>query len=49
MQITAFNLIVIESAERLNVQIKFREFFKIGIVVTLLSFLISIGIFWMWL
>jgi Na+/H+ antiporter NhaD/arsenite permease-like protein len=43
------NLIVIESAERLNVQIKFREFFKIGIVVTLLSFLISIGILWMWL
>lgn len=43
------NLIVIESAERLNVQIKFWEFFKIGIVVTLLSFLISIGILWMWL
>jgi len=38
------NLIVIESAEKQNVKIKFWEFFKIGIIVTLLSFLISIGI-----
>jgi len=43
------NLIVIESAERMNVQIKFREFFKIGIVATLLSFVISISILWMWM
>jgi len=43
------NLIVIESAERMNVQIKFWEFFKIGIVATLLSFVISISILWMWM
>jgi Na+/H+ antiporter NhaD/arsenite permease-like protein len=38
------NLIVIESAEKHNVKIRFWEFFKIGIIVTILSFLISIGI-----
>ncbi len=43
------NLIVIESAERMNVQIKFWEFFKIGIIATLLSFVISISILWMWM
>ena len=43
------NLIVIESAEKMNVTIKFLEFFKIGMVVTLLSFLISAGVLWLWL
>jgi Na+/H+ antiporter NhaD/arsenite permease-like protein len=43
------NLIVIESAEKMDVNIRFFEFFKIGIVVTLLSFLISVGILMMWL
>lgn len=43
------NLIVIESAEKMDVNIRFFEYFKIGIVVTLLSFLISAGILWMWL
>jgi Na+/H+ antiporter NhaD/arsenite permease-like protein len=38
------NLIVIESAEKYNIKIRFWEFFKIGIIVTILSFLISIGI-----
>lgn len=40
------NLIVIESAEKQHVKIKFWEFFKSGIIVTLLSFLISIGVLW---
>jgi Na+/H+ antiporter NhaD/arsenite permease-like protein len=43
------NLIVIESAEKMNVTIKFLEFFKIGVVVTLLSFLISVGVLWLWI
>jgi Na+/H+ antiporter NhaD/arsenite permease-like protein len=38
------NLIVIESAAKQKVSIRFLEFFKIGIVVTLLSFAISIGV-----
>jgi Na+/H+ antiporter NhaD/arsenite permease-like protein len=38
------NLIVIESAEKHNVKIKFWEFFKVGIIVTLLSFVISIAL-----
>lgn len=38
------NLIVIESAEKQHVKIRFFEFFKIGIVVTLLSFVISIAV-----
>lgn len=41
------NLIVIESAEKEGVKIGFWEFFNIGIVATLLSFLISIAILWM--
>jgi Na+/H+ antiporter NhaD/arsenite permease-like protein len=41
------NLIVIESAEKLQVKIRFWEFFKIGIIVTLLSFLISMGVLWL--
>jgi Na+/H+ antiporter NhaD/arsenite permease-like protein len=35
------NLIVIESAESKGVKIKFMEFFRIGIVVTILSMLLS--------
>lgn len=41
------NLIVIESAEKHGVKIKFFEFFKVGIVVTLLSFVISMVVLWM--
>lgn len=37
------NLIVIESAEKLNVKITFFTFLKIGLTVTLLSFIVSIG------
>lgn len=40
------NLIVIESAEKHGVRIKFFEFFKVGIVVTLVSFVISMGALW---
>lgn len=41
------NLIVIESAKKEGVHIKFMEFFKSGIIVTLLSFVISIGVLWL--
>jgi Na+/H+ antiporter NhaD/arsenite permease-like protein len=41
------NLIVIESAEKQNIKIKFWEFFKVGIVTTLLTVLISIVILWL--
>jgi Na+/H+ antiporter NhaD/arsenite permease-like protein len=41
------NLIVIESADKQHIKIRFWEFFKIGIIVTLLSFIISIGVLWM--
>ncbi len=41
------NLIVIESAEKQHVKIGFVEFFKIGIVTTLLSFVLSVGIIWL--
>ena len=41
------NLIVIESAKKEGIQIKFMEFFKSGIIVTLLSFVISIGVLWL--
>lgn len=40
------NLIVIESADKHHVKIGFWEFFKIGIIVTLLSFVISMGMLW---
>lgn len=36
------NLIVIESAEKEGVKIRFWQFFKIGIVVTLITFIVSI-------
>ena len=39
------NLIVIESAEKEGVKIGFWQFFKIGIVVTLVTFIVSILIF----
>ncbi len=41
------NLIVIESAEKEQVKIGFGEFFKIGFVVTLLSFVISMAVLWL--
>jgi Na+/H+ antiporter NhaD/arsenite permease-like protein len=40
------NLIVIESAGTYNIHIKFWEFFKIGIVTTLLTFVVSVGVLW---
>lgn len=40
------NLIVIETAERDRVRIGFGEFFKAGIITTMLTFLMSIGILW---
>lgn len=43
------NLIVIESADKQHIKIGFREFFRIGIAVTLLSFVISMAVLWMWL
>ena len=42
------NLIVIESAGTQNIHIRFWEFFKIGMVTTLLTFVISIVILWAW-
>lgn len=41
------NLIVIESAESKGIRIKFFEFFKIGIITTLLSFVLSIGVIYL--
>jgi len=41
------NLIVIETAETKGVKIKFMEFFRIGIVVTLVSMLLSFGIIYL--
>ncbi len=43
------NLIVIESADRLGVKIGFFEFLKPGIIVTLLSFVISFAVFYVYL
>jgi Na+/H+ antiporter NhaD/arsenite permease-like protein len=40
------NLIVIESANGFNVHIKFWEFFKVGIVTTFLTFIISMLVLW---
>ncbi|NTW32665.1 MAG: anion transporter [Bacteroidetes bacterium] len=37
------NLIVIESAEKHKIHIRFWEFFKVGVIVTIISFAISIG------
>ncbi|MCI7464959.1 MAG: hypothetical protein MSB01_01530, partial [Bacteroidales bacterium] len=41
------NIIVIESSERFGVKIGFWEFFKSGIVVTLLSFGVSLLCLWL--
>lgn len=41
------NLIVIESAEKLGVHISFFEFLKPGIVVTLITLILSVGILYM--
>jgi len=41
------NLIVIESAEREKVTIGFREFFKAGIITTLLTLALSVLILWL--
>jgi Na+/H+ antiporter NhaD/arsenite permease-like protein len=38
------NLIVIESAASKGIKIRFMEFFRIGIVVTLISMALSFGI-----
>lgn len=43
------NLIVIESAEKQGVKILFMEFLKTGLVVTLLSLLISMGVLYLYL
>jgi Na+/H+ antiporter NhaD/arsenite permease-like protein len=43
------NLIVIESAGKHGIRIGFVEFFRIGIIATLLSFIISVGVLWLWL
>lgn len=40
------NLIVIESAKKEGIHIKFMEFFKSGIIVTILSFAISVLVLW---
>jgi len=41
------NLIVIETAESKGVKIRFMEFFRIGIVVTLISMILSFGIIYL--
>lgn len=43
------NLIVIESADRLGVKIGFFEFLKPGLITTLLSFVISFGVLYLYL
>ena len=40
------NLIVIESSEKENVKISFWEFFKIGIITTIITLLLSIALFY---
>lgn len=42
------NLIVIESAEKENVKISFWEFFKIGIVTTLITLILSVALFYIY-
>jgi len=41
------NLIVIESAESRGIKIRFFEFFKVGIIVTLATLLLSFGILYL--
>jgi len=40
------NLIVIESANGYNIKIRFWDFFKIGIVVTILTLCFSLLVLW---
>jgi Na+/H+ antiporter NhaD/arsenite permease-like protein len=40
------NLIVIETAEKMNVTITFREFLRPGIITTLLTLLLSMAVLW---
>ncbi|MDD3286705.1 MAG: SLC13 family permease [Bacteroidales bacterium] len=42
------NLIVIESSEKENVKISFWEFFKIGIITTIITLLLSIALFYIY-
>ncbi|MDD2288448.1 MAG: SLC13 family permease [Bacteroidales bacterium] len=42
------NLIVIESAEKENIKISFWEFFKIGIITTLITLILSIFLFYIY-
>lgn len=42
------NLIVIESAEKENVKISFWEFFKIGIITTLITLILSVALFYIY-
>ncbi|MFV0501644.1 MAG: SLC13 family permease [Bacteroidales bacterium] len=42
------NLIVIESAEKENVKISFWEFFKIGIITTIITLILSIFLFYIY-
>jgi Na+/H+ antiporter NhaD/arsenite permease-like protein len=42
------NLIVIESSEKENVKISFWEFFKIGILTTIITLLLSIALFYIY-
>jgi len=42
------NLIVIESAEKEHVKISFWEFFKIGIVTTLITLILSVALFYIY-
>jgi Na+/H+ antiporter NhaD/arsenite permease-like protein len=41
------NLIVIESAESKGIKIRFMEFFWIGVVVTIVSMILSFGIIYL--
>ncbi len=43
------NLIVIESAEKHNISISFKTFFKSGIITTLVSFILSFLILYVWM
>jgi len=43
------NLIVIESARNFQIKIKFWAFFKVGILTTILTFIISITVLWIFL
>lgn len=42
------NLIVIESSEKENIKISFWEFFKVGIITTIITLLLSIALFYIY-